>query len=47
MEFVESQRREINHTIAGNERLRRDQQLLHEQLSQQHWDLREAHVILM
>ena len=42
--IIESQRREIDHTIAGDERLRRDQQLLHEQLSEQNRDLREAHM---
>ena len=41
--IIESQRREIDHTIAGDEQLRRDQQLLHEQLPEQNWDLREAH----
>ena len=41
---IESQRREIDHTIAGDEQLRRDQQLLHEQLSEQNRDLREAHM---
>ena len=39
MELIESQRREIDHTIAGNEQLRRDQPLLHEQLSEQNRDL--------
>ena len=29
--IIESQRREIDHTIAGDEQLRRDQQILHEQ----------------
>ena len=38
--IIDSQRREI----AGDERLRRDQLLLHEQLSEQNRDLREAHV---
>ena len=37
---VESQRREIDHTIAGDEQLRRDHLLLQEQLR----DLREAHI---
>ena len=32
--IIESQRREIDHTIAGDEQLRRDQLLLHEQLSE-------------
>ena len=40
----ESQRREIDHTLACDEQLRRDQQLLHEQLSEQNRDLREAHL---
>ena len=40
----ESQRREIDHTLAGDEPLRRDQQLLHEQLSEQNRNLREAHM---
>ena len=30
-------------TVAGDEQLRRDHQLLHEQLLKQNWDLREAH----
>ena len=33
--IIESQRREIDHTIAGDEQLRRDQLLLHEQLLEQ------------
>ena len=32
---IESQRSEINHALAGEEQLRRDQQLLHEQLLEQ------------
>ena len=40
--IVESQRREIDHTLAGDGQLRRDQLLLHEQLSEQNRDLREA-----
>ena len=40
--IIESQRREIDHTVAGDEQFRRDQLLLHEQLSEQNWDLREA-----
>ena len=40
---IESQRGEINRALAGDEQLRRDQQLLHEQLSEQNRDLREAH----
>ena len=42
--IIESQRREIDHTIAGDEQSRRDQLLLHEQLSEQNRDLREAHI---
>ena len=42
--IIESQRREIDHNLACDEQLRRDQQLLHEQLSEQNWDLREAHM---
>ena len=30
--IIESHRREIDHTIASDEQLRRDQQLLHERL---------------
>ena len=40
--IIESQRREIDHTIASDEQLRRDQLLLQEQLSEQNLDLREA-----
>ena len=42
--IIESQRREIDHTIAGGQQLRRDQLLLHEKLSEQNRDLREAHI---
>ena len=42
--IIESQRREIDHTLACDEQLRRDQQLLHKQLSEQNRDLREAHM---
>ena len=42
--IIESQRREIDHTIAGDEQLRRDQLLLQEQLSEQNRDLREANM---
>ena len=42
--IIESQRREIDHTLACDEQLRRDQQLLHDHLSQQNRELREAHV---
>ena len=41
---IESPRREIDHTIARNEQLRRNQLLLHEQLSEQNRDLRETHI---
>ena len=43
MELFESQRGEINRALAGDEQLRRDQLLLHEQLSEQNKDLRETH----
>ena len=42
--IIGSQRREIDHALAGDEQLRRDQLLLHEQLSEENRDLREAHV---
>ena len=42
--IIEFQRREIDHALTGDEQLRRDQQLLHEQLSEQNWDLREAYM---
>ena len=42
--IIESHRSEINRAHAGDEQLRRDQLLLHEQLSEQNWDLREAHL---
>ena len=42
--ILESQRREIDHTIASDQQLRRDQLLLQEQLSEQNRDLREAHI---
>ena len=42
--IIESQRREIDDTVAGDEQLRRDQLLLHEQLSEQNRNLREAHI---
>ena len=41
---IESQRREIAHTIARDQQLRRDQLLLQEQLLEQIRDLREAHI---
>ena len=42
-EVIESQRREIYRAHQGDERLRRDQQLLHVQLLEQNRELREAH----
>ena len=42
-EMIESQKGEIYRAHQGDERLRRDQQLLHEQLLEQNLDLREAH----
>ena len=42
--IIESQRREIDHTIASDEQLRRDQLLRQEHLSEQNRDLREAHI---
>ena len=42
--ITESQRRQIDHALAGDEQLRRDQLLLHEQLSEQNRDLGEAHL---
>ena len=42
-EMIESQKGEIYRAHQGDERLRRDQQLLHEQLLEQNRDLREAH----
>ena len=41
--MIESQRGEIYSAHQGDEQLRRDQQLLHEQLSEQNRDLRAAH----
>ena len=42
-EVIESQRGEICRAHQGDERLRRDQQLLHEQILEQNRDLRDAH----
>ena len=42
--MIESQRGEIYRAHQRDERLRRDQQLLHEQLLAQNRDLREGHV---
>ena len=41
---IESPRGEINRALAGDGQLRRDQQLLHEQLLEQNGDLLEAHM---
>ena len=43
MKLIESQRGEIYRAHQGDEQLRRDRQLLHEQLLEQNRDLREAH----
>ena len=45
--IIGSQRREIDHTLAGDEQLRRNQLLLREQLSEQNQDLREAHMKIL
>ena len=42
-EMIESQKEEICRAHQGDERRRQDQQLLHEQLLKQKWDLRAAH----
>ena len=42
-EMIESQKEEICRAHQGDERLRRDHQLLDEQLLKQNWALREAH----
>ena len=42
--IIESQRREIDHTITRCEQSRRDQLLLQEQSSEQNRDLRESHM---
>ena len=42
--IIESQLREIDHTLACDEQLRRVQLLLHEQLSEQNRDFRDAHM---
>ena len=44
---IESQRGEINRGLARDEQLRRDQQLLHEQLLEQNRELREVHVKIL
>ena len=43
-EIIDSQGREIDHTITREEHSRRDQLLLQEQLSEQNRDLGEAHI---
>ena len=43
-EMIESQRGEICRAHQGDQQLRRDHQLLHEQLVEQNRDLREAHM---
>ena len=42
-ETIESQKEEIYRAHHGHERRRQDQQLLHEQVLKQNWDIREAH----
>ena len=42
--IIESQRGEINRALEGDDQLRRDEQLLHEQLLEQNRELREAHM---
>ena len=42
-EMIESQKKEICRAHQGDERLRQDHQLLHEQVLKQNWDLRDAH----
>ena len=43
VELLSLNEEKLIHTLACDEQLRRDQQLLHEQLLKQNWDLREAH----
>ena len=43
-ETIESQKEELCRAHQEHQRRRQDQQLLHEQLLKQNWDLREAHV---
>ena len=43
VDYDRRSKRKIYRAHQGDERLRRDQQLLHEQLLKQNWDLREAH----
>ena len=42
-ETIKSQKEDLCRAHQGDERRRQDQQLLHEQLLKQNWDLREAH----
>ena len=42
-EVIESQRGEMNRSLAGDGQFRRDQPLLHEELLEQNWNFREAH----
>ena len=42
--ITDSQRREIDHTVASDEQSRRDQVLLQEQLSEQNRDPRESRI---
>ena len=44
MELFSLSEERNDHTVAGDEQLRRDQLLVHEQLSEQNRDLREAHI---
>ena len=41
--MIESQKKQIYRAHQGDERRRRDQEILHEQVLKQNWDLREAH----
>ena len=42
-EVIGSQKEELCRALQGDEQLRRDEQLLHEQLLEQNRELREAH----
>ena len=42
--IIDSQRREIDHALASDVQLRRDQLLLQEERSEQNQNLREAHI---
>ena len=44
MEISSLSEEKMDHALAGDEQLRRDQLLLHEQRSEQNRDLREAHM---